>query len=76
MIHIIKADIIVNEKINAEIERVVGKAKLLTDKKWTEPISEESLLSYYIAQTVEKHLISDIEERIKELEGAENVHKE
>ena len=48
----------------------------MTDKKWTEPISEESLLSFYIAQTVEKHLISDIEERIKELEGAENVHKE
>lgn len=76
MLHIMKIDAIIGERTNAEIERVVGKAKLLTDKKWTEPISEESLLSYYIAQTVEKHLISDIEERIKELEGDVSVCKE
>ena len=39
-------------------------------------LSKEDLLSYYVAQTIEKHLVADIEERIKELEGDGDVRKE
>ena len=71
-----KIDTIIGERANAEIERAINKAQLVTDKLWHGDLSKEDLLSYYVAQTIEKHLVADIEERIKELEGAENVHKE
>lgn len=76
MLHIMKIDTIIGERTNAEIERAISKAQLVTDKLWHGDLSKEDLLSYYVAQTIEKHLVADIEERIKELEGAENVHKE
>lgn len=76
MLHIMKIDTIIGERTNAEIERAINKAQLVTDKLWHGDLSKEDLLSYYVAQTIEKHLVDDIEERIKELEGAENVHKE
>lgn len=72
MLHIMKIDAIIGEKTNAEIERAINKAQLVTDGN----LSKEDLLSYYVAQTIEKHLVADIEERIKELEGDGNVHKE
>jgi hypothetical protein len=76
VLHIMKIDAIIGERTNAEIERAINKAQLVTDKLWHGDLSKEDLLSYYVAQTIEKHLVADIEERIKELEGAENVHKE
>lgn len=76
MLHIMKIDTIIGERTNAEIERAINKAQFVTDKLWHGDLSKEDLLSYYVAQTIEKHLVADIEERIKELEGAENVHKE
>ena len=76
MLHIMKIDAIIDERTNAVIERAINKAQLVTDKLWHGDLSKEDLLSYYVAQTIEKHLVADIEERIKELEGAENVHKE
>lgn len=70
MLHIMKIDAIIGERTNAEIERAINKAQLVGDKLWHGDLSKEDL------HAIEKHLVADIEERIKELEGDGDVRKE
>lgn len=61
MLHIMKIDAIIGERTNAEIERAIGKAQLVGDKLWHGDLSKEDLLSYYVAQTIEKQSRSTLE---------------
>ena len=56
-----KIDTIIGERTNAEIERAINKAQLVTDKLWHGDLSKEDLLSYYVAQTIEKQSRSTLE---------------
>lgn len=77
MLHIMKIDAIIDEKTKDEIEKVMKKAEIAARKKWKDPpLVGEELLSFYIAETIEKHLVADIEERIKGPWGDENVCEE
>lgn len=61
MLHIMKIDAIIGERTNAEIERAINKAQLVGDKLWHGDLSKEVILSYYVAQTIEKQSRSTLE---------------